>query len=141
MDIVTLVIHAGFLTVLGIKDIRRHYVSLVSLIIFFGGAFTWSMISGGFHAEQIVLGLIPALILLILKKTMKLGIGGGDIAVLAITGVTLGFEKSMEVIFLASLICAVYSGIKIIFKKADRKSRTAFILFMGAGVVIAGFFG
>ena len=138
MDIVTLIIHTGALAVLGIADIRKHCVSLWSLLVFFAGAFTWSMISGGFNPEQMLLGLIPAAVLL---KTVKLGIGGGDIAVLGITGVTLGFEKSVEAVFLASLICAVYSLIKIILKKADRKSRTAFIPFMGAGVVLAGIFG
>ena len=141
MDIVTLIIHTGALAVLGIADIRKHCVSLWSLLVFFAGAFTWSMISGGFNPEQMLLGLIPAAVLLVLKKTVKLGIGGGDIAVLGITGVTLGFEKSVEAVFLASLICAVYSLIKIILKKADRKSRTAFIPFMGAGVALAGIFG
>ena len=141
MDIITLIIHTGALAVLGIADIRRRCVSLLSLLIFFGGAFTWSIISGGFNPEQMLLGLSPAIVLLVLKKTMKLGIGGGDIAVLAIMGITLGFEKSVEAVFLASLICAVFSLIKIILKKADRKSRTAFIPFMGAGVVLAGILG
>ena len=104
MDIVTLIIHTGALAVLGIADIRKHCVSLWSLLVFFAGAFTWSMISGGFNPEQMLLGLIPAAVLLVLKKTVKLGIGGGDIAVLGITGVTLGFEKSVEAVFLASLI-------------------------------------
>lgn len=141
MDIVTLIIHTGFLIVLGISDIRKQCVSLLSLIVFFAGTFTWSLISGGFHPGQIALGLIPAGVLLLMKKVMKLGIGGGDIAVLAITGATLGFERSLEAVFLASLICAVFSLVKIIIKKADRKSRTAFIPFMGAGVVLAGIFG
>ncbi len=140
-DIITMIIHIGFLTFLGINDIRKNQVSLISLIIYFSGAFAWSIAAYGFDPERIIIGAMPAVILFAIKKLTGLGIGAGDIAVFGIAGVTIGFEKSVTAMFIASVVCALYCLIRMLMKKADRKTRFAFIPFMGIGVTVAGLLG
>ena len=74
-DIITMIIHIGFLTFLGINDIRKNQVSLISLIIYFSGAFAWSIAAYGFDPERIIIGAMPAVILFAIKKLTGLGIG------------------------------------------------------------------
>ncbi len=140
-EMINLLIHGGFLTVLGISDIRKRTVSVAVLAAYFGAAFGWSIGAYGFDVERMILGAVPAGLILLLKKPLKLGIGGGDIAVLAVAGVTLGFGTAAGAVLIASLACAGVFAVRIMLKKADRKSRMAFIPFMGIGVAVAGLLG
>ena len=141
METVTLIIHMAFLVLLAVSDIRRKEVPVLTLVIYFGAAFVWSIIASGFSIERMVLGAIPAGVLLLLKKFTKLDAGGGDIAVFAIIGVSLGYGMATAALIIASLICSGYCILKIVLRKANRKTRTAFIPFMGIGLVLAGIFG
>ena len=141
MEIFTLLIHPGFLTLLAISDIRKKEVPVISLLIYFGAAFAGSIVSSDFSVERMVLGIIPAAVLFLINRFTRLDAGGGDIAVFAIVGVTLGYETATGALIIGSLICSVFCIVRIIFRKANRKSRTAFIPFMGIGVALAGLFG
>ena len=140
-EIITLLIHGAFLAGLGVSDIRKRSVSVAALSLYLGAALAWSVGAYGFDVERMALGAVPAGALLLLKKPLRLGIGGGDIAVLGIAGVTLGFGTAAGAVLIASLTCAAVFAIRIMLKKADRKSRMAFIPFMGIGVAVAGLLG
>ncbi len=79
--------------------------------------------------------------MLILAMIVKGGFGGGDIKLMAASGLILGFKLILLSAFIAIMAGGVYAVYLLITKKAGRKSHFAFGPFLCIGMIISTFFG
>ena len=69
------------------------------------------------------------------------GIGGGDIKLMAIAGLMLGYQSTLVAFFVGTLIGSIYAIYLLRFKSASRKSQLAFGPFLCLGIFIAFHYG
>lgn len=76
---------------------------------------------------------IPFYIIAILTE----GIGGGDIKLIAIGGLLLGYKATLVAFFIAVILGSIYAIYLLIVKKSNRKTQIAFGPFLCVGILIA----
>lgn len=69
------------------------------------------------------------------------GMGGGDIKLLAMIGLVLGWQHTLMTILLSSVIGVVISGILLLFGKIKRKEPIPFGPYIALAAVVAYFWG
>ena len=77
-------------------------------------------------------GLLPGALVVLLAFLSRQAIGYGDGMILGACGCWLGMKRTLEIFFLASVGAAVFAGILLLRKKADRKDRLPFLPFLAA---------
>lgn len=118
-----------YLVVNTISDIRTKKVNVLwSLLFTFGGIMLF--VCG---QEKDILsfigGFLTGISLLFLAYVSKEAVGWGDGFVVTAVGIWLGFGRTLMILMGGLLLAAGYGLIKIMLKKADRKSELAFIPF------------
>lgn len=81
-------------------------------------------------------GLISAALMFFIYVISRHAIGMGDVKLFAVIGIYLGIGRTYMVIFLASVLAALYGGYKLIRKKIDIKDEVAFAPFIALAVLI-----
>ncbi|PYZ93632.1 prepilin peptidase [Salipaludibacillus keqinensis] len=89
-----------------------------------------SLVGAGF-------GFVLFLLLAIVSKG---GMGGGDIKLMGVIGLVLGFQGVLLTVFLSSFIGAVFGVVAIAMKKAKRKNPIPFGPFIAMGALISYFY-
>lgn len=85
--------------------------------------------------------LSVSLPLFLIALAIEGAFGGGDIKLMAATGVFLGWKLNLIALFFALLIGGGYAGYLLLSKKKDRKAHIPFGPFLCAGVALSWFFG
>lgn len=80
-------------------------------------------------------------LLFILGLIIKDSVGGGDIKLMAASGVFLGFKLILLALFIGAIYAAVYSAFIVIFKKANLKTVIPFGPFLSLGIATAVLLG
>lgn len=81
-------------------------------------------------------------VMMILMNIMISGsFGGGDIEVMMISGLLLGWQKNVIAIMIAVLLAGAYSGYLLSFKKISYHDHIPFGPFMTAGIILSLFYG
>lgn len=75
-------------------------------------------------------GAFIGVIILVLSKLTRGGIGMGDGLLLIVTGLFLGIWKNTELLLGSFFLAALFSIVLLIAKKADRKKEIPFIPFL-----------
>lgn len=65
------------------------------------------------------------------------GIGGGDIKLIAIGGLLLGYKATLVAFFISVIFASIFAGYLLIIKKSNRKTQMAFGPFLCIGIFIA----
>jgi len=68
------------------------------------------------------------------------GMGGGDIKLIAIGGLFLGYQATLVAFFVASLLGSIYAIYLMLIKKSSRKTQFAFGPFLCIGIITAYYF-
>lgn len=118
IDIDTMEINDRFQILLLILAILNIFISPNSIIEHFIGFFIIS---------------IPFYIIAILTD----GIGGGDIKLIAIGGLLLGYKATLVAFFIAAVSGSILAIYLLILKKSNRKAQIAFGPFLCIGIYIA----
>lgn len=88
-----------------------------------------------------VLGFFIISVPMLLIAYFTDGFGGGDIKLMAASGLLLGAYNIVLAFFIGAFFGAVYGTYLILFKKANRKSAFAFGPFLAIGIFIAELYG
>lgn len=89
-----------------------------------------------------VLGsVIPAGIMLAVSMLTKGGIGGGDIKLIAATGLLLGFWRNMLAFLLAYLLAGLFYVIPLIKGYINGKDEIPMVPFFAASLILSALFG
>lgn len=75
-------------------------------------------------------GVAAFFIMKLLVFFSKDGIGGGDLALMTITGLFAGIDYLLGIFFAAVLLTGIYSLIMILIKRADKKTEIPFAPFV-----------
>ena len=81
---------------------------------------------------------VPLLIIAILSKG---GIGGGDIKLMAVVGVFLGWKGVLVAMFLGAVVGAIFGIVTIILKLKKRKDIIPFGPFLCLGILVSILYG
>ncbi len=81
---------------------------------------------------------VPLLIAAVLSKG---GMGGGDIKLMAVCGLVIGWKLILLSLLLAVLSGAVYGGMLLILRKKGRKAEMPLVPFLAGGIVVSLLFG
>ena len=92
---------------------------------------------GALFGALILLGLIAVYFLL----RGELGMGLGDPKMLAMIGAFLGIGKTVTTVFLASLTGTLVSCLLILARRADRRTKMPFGVYLAIGALCSLFFG
>ncbi|MBZ4665941.1 A24 family peptidase [Mahella sp.] len=98
----------------------------------------WQFAALGALAGAGTIGAIYILSLIILKKE---GMGIGDIKLMAVVGLLLGWQRTLLAFFIAIYIGAIAGIIMIALKKKDMASEIPFGPFLSIGTAISWWFG
>ena len=104
---------------------------LALITIYFSEISYWEHFIGFFIIS------VPLYIIAVLTN----GIGGGDIKLMAIAGLMLGYQSTLVAFFVGTLIGSIYAVYLMRFKSANRKSQLAFGPFLCLGIFIAFHYG
>lgn len=69
------------------------------------------------------------------------GFGGGDVKLVAVAGLFLGWKLMLITAFLSVISCGMLGLVLLASKKADRKTEIPFGPFLSAGMILAMIFG
>lgn len=118
-------------------------ITLPGLILGLGASFV-SDLTGPFSAglgallgALLLLGLIAVYYLL----RGELGMGLGDPKMLAMIGAFLGLGKTVSTVFIASLAGTLVSTLLILARRADRRTKMPFGVYLALGALGSLFFG
>lgn len=124
------------LTMIIIGFIGAGLNSLFPSINFWPISFLHSLIGGGVGFSILLLFLYGYMLI-----TNREGMGGGDLKLLAMIGVYLGWEKTLLTLFLASLIGSIISVPLMLFQGKNRHATVTFGPFLSLGALASLFYG
>ncbi len=118
-----------FLGICTVTDIREKAVNLWVILVFLISGAALVPFSGT-GAEEVILGLIPGALLLLLSFVTKGAVGTGDGLALAVTGILLGPLWNLKLFMTALFLTAVFSAVLLIIRKCGRDSELPFLPFL-----------
>lgn len=84
----------------------------------------------------ILCALIPGTLLLIVCRLSREAIGMGDVYVMLILGLMLGFANTMALMFISMVITALFGVFRIIRKGGSRKESLPYMPFLLGGYLL-----
>ena len=82
------------------------------------------------NAENIILSVIPGAVLLLISLVSREAIGRGDVYLVGILGLMIGFEKIFAVLFISMVSCAVFGSICMLVKGKGKKDTLPYVPFL-----------
>lgn len=87
------------------------------------------------------MSLLPGMILLGFGWLSRWQIGMGDVIVVLIMGLWLGYEKTFAILLIGMFLCSVFCGALVLFRKAGRKTEVPFVPFLLIAYLVGRIFG
>lgn len=124
-----------------IEDLKHKKINvvIVSSGIISGIAITLILSAG--DLSKVAFCLVPGLLMMLISYFTKESVGYGDGLVILAIGSIVGLRKSVEIMFLASLLGGAFSLILLIKKKASSKTAIPFVPFLLIGTLGVGIMG
>ncbi|MCR5082199.1 MAG: A24 family peptidase [Parasporobacterium sp.] len=126
-----------FLFIVAMFDIKTKQVSTKLCVIFGIGALVILFISilNGIEISLFssIGGMLIGILFIVVAKLSAGAIGAGDGMVMAVAGLYVGFERNLEILFIAFLASALVGIILWITRKKKRKETMAFLPFILTG--------
>ena len=129
------IITAVYLTVMSVLDIKYKHIPITPGVVCMGSVFVTELIVG-VNILSVAAGLITSVLLYLISRLSKGGIGEADALVYGVSGVSVGFYKNMEILFIALVLSAIAGGFLLAAKKVSRKYRMPFVPFTLAGYMM-----
>lgn len=113
-------------------DIQKRQVSIILLIIYAILGIVLYIFYEYISVLSLAGGIAVGIVMLMVSRLTKGGIGAGDGGVLCVTGIYLGFYKNIELFFLALVLAAFWSMMLVLLKRAGGKTQIPFVPFLTA---------
>ena len=139
IEIFKSVIVISLLILEGIIDFKKREISLTGPIIVSFLAIALLILNPDRSIMEALIGLAEGLVIILFSFASNEAIGYGDGIILCSTGLLLGWRENLIMFFWACLLCALFSIALLILKKADKKTKIAFVPFMAPAFLITIF--
>ncbi len=127
-----LLLTAVFLCVLSVSDIRTKTIPGWSALLFCAAAGVLHLILSDLPVIQVLAGIAPVLILLLLSKVLSPSLGEGDGLAVMACGCALGSDREFAALTAALVFCGIISIILLLLKKVRRSDCLPFLPFLAA---------
>ena len=136
LEIIKIISLGTFLFVEGIRDLRKHKISMLAVIVagVMGGILQFDSLEE--NGWEILGGIFIGIALLILAKVTKEKIGYGDGWVLMVSGIYLGVRGNMYLLLLSLFLASLVSICLLVFKKVNKKTELPFVSFVLPGYLL-----
>lgn len=124
------------LSICGVFDIKYKMIP-ISVILLFGAVsiLFFILIYRDVWINHLE-GACVGILILVVSKVTKGSIGEGDALLLIFLGLLLGLREVGLILIIAVTLGAVWSGILIVFRKANRKTAFPFVPFLLTSYII-----
>lgn len=136
LEIIKIVVLGVFLLIEGIRDLQKHKVSMITVMIagILGVIFQFGIIQE--NGLKIIGGILIGIVLLLLAKMTREKIGYGDGWIFVVTGIYLGFHSNMYLLLLSLFLASLVSICLLVFKKVNKKTELPFVPFILPGYLL-----
>lgn len=136
LEIIKIVVLGVFLLIEGIRDLQKHKVSMITVMIagILGVIFQFGIIQE--NGLKIIGGILIGIVLLSLAKITREKIGYGDGWIFVVTGIYLGFHSNMYLLLLSLSLASLVSICLLVFKKVNKKTELPFVSFVLPGYLL-----
>lgn len=137
----TILIFYMVMTVITFIDIDTMEIPPVLnfIILVLGIISIWTV--GGLTIVERIIGMFCISVPMFIVMVLTNGFGGGDIKLMFVAGLFLGWKATVAAFFVGVLIGAVYGIVLMIRRKKGRKDAFAFGPFLCMGIAICVFYG
>lgn len=125
-------IMCGVLAGFAVYDLKWKKVKMTAVALLGAGAVLYRIFTGT-GASELVLGLLPGIVLLVVSFVTKESIGQGDGMVLCILGVFCGAKQAVAILGMAFTLCALLAVILLACKRVTKKTELPFLPCLCAG--------
>lgn len=123
------------LTGFAIYDIKTKTIPVVAVAIIAASVLLYRLCMG-IGMLELVIGLIPGIVLLVLAFATRESIGTGDGLVLCILGLFCGWQKCLAMFAMALVLSAALSIILLVCRKVGRKTELPFLPSLFGGYLL-----
>lgn len=95
------------------------------------------LLSNGSFPWMRLWGILPGICVLILSVVLRGSIGKGDGYLLCISGIALGLEQNVALLFYGLFLAGSTAMALLILRKAKRNTKLPFVPFLFAGYILA----
>ena len=136
LEIIKIVVLGVFLLIEGIRDLQKHKVSMITVMIagILGVIFQFGIIQE--NGLKIIGGILIGIVLLSLAKITREKIGYGDGWIFVVTGIYMGFRNNMYLLLLSLFLASLVSICLLVFKKVNKKTELPFVPFILPGYLL-----
>lgn len=136
LEIIKIVVLGVFLLIEGIRDLQKHKVSIITVMIagILGVIFQFGIIQE--NGLKIIGGILIGIVLLLLAKMTREKIGYGDGWIFVVTGIYMGFRNNMYLLLLSLFLASLVSICLLVFKKVNKKTELPFVSFILPGYLL-----
>ena len=132
-EILKIIILGIFLIAEGVRDLKKHRISMLSVMIAGVIGFILCALFIKDNIMSVLGGILIGVVMLLLAKFTEEKIGYGDGWVFMVTGIYLGLRANLYLLFVSLFLSAVVSMILLICKKAEYKTELPFVPFVLPG--------
>ena len=141
-EFIIFIILISSLIVVSFIDIKYQIIPNEITFSFIPFGLIFSLVFNHISFVNSLLGLvIPAGLLLLIAFIYKKGMGIGDVKLIGMIGVFIGWRYALISIFIGALFGSIYGIYMMIFGKMDRKTRIPFGPFISLGAIIMILYG
>ena len=124
------------LGILSVVDVRERKIP-VRPVLFLGMVLFVMRLHAGVTAGELVCGLIPGAVLMIVAWVTKEKLGMGDGVLVLCLGLGYGIEAMLMIIGVAFAVAALVSVVLMVCRKATRKTELPFLPFLLVGWLVS----
>lgn len=129
----------------GVQDIRRKEIgkigllagfALVLLLLLLEGIVKQNLFATDALLRKNLWGILPGICVWVLSYVTRGGIGKGDGYLLCVSGLALGAEANLAILFYGLLAAGLFSGVLLVLRKVKRETKLPFVPFLCGGYLI-----
>ena len=123
-----------FIMICTITDIRKREIPLTMIILFSCLSLVIAKIrgeEGGWFS--FLYSMAPGVFFLLLSFCTRQSIGYGDVLVILVLGLYVGYRKCIMIVAIGLVASSVYALVLLVCRKVKGKSRIAFVPFLAIG--------
>ena len=109
-----------------VYDIKNKMIPTMAVKIITAGVLAYRLCIG-IEIRELIIGLIPGILLLLLAFATQESIGTGDGLILCVLGLFCGWRQCLAIFGMALLLSALLSIILLLCHKAGRKTELPFL--------------
>lgn len=125
----------GILAGFGVYDLKTKTIPVAAVAVATIGVLVYRLFSGA-EVIELVLGVIPGALVVILAYVTKESIGIGDGLVLCMLGLFCGWRQCLAAFGMALVLTAVLAMILLVCRRAGRKTELPFLPALFGGYLL-----